>query len=159
VVRGERNNDKEHDMKAKTLLVATAAIGLLTLAHAGAQNATSRQMTSGDQTGAAGKRIRITYENLTTGQTFSPSVFVTHNASAPPLFKDGEKASFGLMRIAEEGNAGPFLSAEVVKKIGGPFGTAVQAISVAPGSKRSVDIEVTQSHPDAFGRVDAGDDQ
>jgi hypothetical protein len=84
---------------------------------------------------------------LTPSQVFSPSVFFSHNESAPPLFKEGEKASFGLMRIAEEGNAGPLLSAEIVKKLGGPFGTAVQAISTPPGAKRSVDIEVTKDHP------------
>lgn len=92
-------------------------------------------------------RVRITYENLTSGQVFSPSVFFTHNSSAPPLFKEGEPAVFGLMRIAEEGNAGPLLSAEIVKKIGGPYGTAVQGISTPPGAKRSVDIEVTRDHP------------
>jgi hypothetical protein len=63
------------------------------------------------------------------------------------LFKEGQPASFGLMRIAEEGNAGPLLSAEIVKKIGGPFGTAVQGISTPPGAKRSIDIEVTRNHP------------
>jgi hypothetical protein len=57
---------------------------------------------------------------------------MTHNSSAPPLFKEGEKASFGLMRIAEEGDAGPLLSAIVVKQIGGAFGTAVTAISTLP---------------------------
>jgi hypothetical protein len=51
------------------------------------------------------------------------------------------------MRIAEEGNAGPLLSAEIVKKIGGPFGTAVQGISTPPGAKRSLEIEVTRDHP------------
>ena len=93
------------------------------------------------------KRVRITYENLTDGQVFSPSVFMSHNASAPPLFKEGERASFGLMRIAEEGNAGPLLSAEVVKKLGGPFGAATQGISVLPGQKRTIEIEVTREHP------------
>jgi hypothetical protein len=51
------------------------------------------------------------------------------------------------MRIAEEGNAGPLLSAVVVKQIGGAFGTAVTAISALPGQTRSVDIEVDRDHP------------
>jgi hypothetical protein len=133
-------------MKSHSLLALITASGVLVSAGAFGQTSTSRQDSS-DAMANGGKRVRITYENLTKSQAFSPSVFVTHNSSAPPLFKEGQKASFGLMRIAEEGNAGPFLSAEVAKKIGGPFGTAVQGISTLPGHKRSVDIEVTQDHP------------
>jgi hypothetical protein len=132
-------------MKSRSALVAAC---LVTFAATGvfAQTATSRHESS-DASGAGAKRVRITYENLTTGQAFSPSVFITHNASAPPLFKMGEKASFGLMRIAEEGNAGPLLSAVVVKQIGAAFGTAVTAISALPGQTRSVDIAVDRDHP------------
>jgi hypothetical protein len=121
------------------------AFAVSAAASALAQTSTSSQQST--KAGDAGMRVRITYENLTTGQVFSPSVFFTHNSSAPPLFKEGEPAMFGLMRIAEEGNAGPLLSAEIVKKIGGPYGTAVQGISTPPGAKRSVDIEVTRDHP------------
>jgi hypothetical protein len=136
----------EFMMKRYPLFAAAAVTALFLTADAFAQTSTTRQ-DSVDAMANGGKRVRITYENLTKGQSFSPSVFVTHNSSAPPLFKEGEKASFGLMRIAEEGNAGPFLSAEVAKKIGGPFGTAVQGISTLPGQKRSVEIEVTRDHP------------
>jgi hypothetical protein len=125
---------------------ALALIALLCGGTAFAQTTTGSQGSS-EATMAGAKRIRITYENLTTGQSFSPSVFFTHNGDAPPLFKEGEPAVFGLMRIAEEGNAGPLLSAEVVKKIGGPYGTAVEAISALPGQKRSVEIEVDEAHP------------
>jgi hypothetical protein len=110
------------------------------------QTSTSNQQST-QANSVDAKRVRIVYENLTETQVFSPSVFFSHNSSAPPLFKEGQPASFGLMRIAEEGNAGPLLSAEIVKKIGGPFGTAVQGISTPPGAKRSIDIEVTRNHP------------
>jgi hypothetical protein len=103
----------------------------------------------GDDGAAAGngRRVRITYENLTAGQTFSPSVFFSHNRAAPPLFTLGQPASFGLMRIAEEGNAGPLLSATVTKSLGAAYGAAIQGISVLPGRSRSVELEVTPSHP------------
>jgi hypothetical protein len=123
----------ENIMKSKHLL-ATAAVTLLSTFA----NGTQAQDI---------KRVRITYENLTESQVFSPSVFFSHNASAPALFEPGEKASFGLMRIAEEGNSGPLLSAEVVKKIGGPFGYAATAVSTLPGSSRTVDVEVSRKHP------------
>jgi hypothetical protein len=133
-------------MRVHTLLTALATIALLSTEPVFAQTSTSRQESTSAMAAGA-KRVRISYENLTPSQVFSPSVFMTHNASAPPLFKEGQKASFGLMRIAEEGNAGPLLSAEVVKKIGGPFGTAVTAISTLPGQSRSIEIEVTANHP------------
>ena len=97
--------------------------------------------------GASPRTVRISYENLTSGQVFSPAVFMTHDRSAPPLFKEGMEASFGLMRIAEEGNAGPLLSAVVVPGITGPFGTAVTSIFTLPGQIRTVDVEVTREHP------------
>jgi hypothetical protein len=133
-------------MKPLCLLSAIAIIAALGMPQVSAQTSTSRQMTT-EAAASGAKRVRITYENLTDSQAFSPSVFFSHNASAPALFKEGQAASFGLMRIAEEGNAGPLLSSEIVKKMGGPFGTAVQAISTPPGATRSVDIEVTKDHP------------
>lgn len=123
-----------------TMPLALAALGALTTAATAlAQNA---PMMDG-----APRKVRISYENLTSGQVFSPAVFMTHDASAPPLFKEGMEASFGLMRIAEEGNAGPLLSAVVVPGITGPFGTAVTSISTLPGQTRTVDVEVTAQHP------------
>jgi hypothetical protein len=139
-------NEKDLLMKFPVLLAAATAVAMFSAVSGWSQNSTSRQGSSAGTDDNA-KRVRITYENLTSSQVFSPSVFITHNASAPPLFKEGEQASFGLMRIAEEGNAGPLLSAEVVKKIGGPFGTAVTAISTLPGQSRSVEVEVTRGHP------------
>ncbi|MEN3382550.1 MAG: hypothetical protein V7608_2594 [Hyphomicrobiales bacterium] len=128
------------------VLAAVAAMTVMTTGACFSQTSTSSQQST-QANSVDAKRVRIVYENLTETQVFSPSVFFSHNSSAPPLFKEGQPASFGLMRIAEEGNAGPLLSAEIVKKIGGPFGTAVQGISTPPGAKRSIDIEVTRNHP------------
>jgi hypothetical protein len=95
----------------------------------------------------AGKRVTITYENLTAGQVLSPSVFISHNKAAPALFVPGKPAPFSTMRIAEEGNAGPFLSAVVTKTFGGAFGSAAQGIAVQPGMSRTVELEVTREFP------------
>jgi hypothetical protein len=94
-----------------------------------------------------GRIVRITLENLTKSQALSPPVFVSHNDKAPPLFKEGEKASFGLMRIAEEGNAGPLLSAVVTKRIGEAFGAVGSGTSVLPGQSRVIELEVTREFP------------
>jgi hypothetical protein len=93
------------------------------------------------------KVVRISYENLTTGQIFSPSVFFSHNGSAVPLFTEGKKAPFGLMRIAEEGNIGPLLSEVVVHSIGGAYGSVVQGVSTLPEHSRNVELTVDPDHP------------
>jgi len=93
------------------------------------------------------KVVRISYENLTSGQIFSPSVFFSHNASAVPLFTEGKKAPFGLMRIAEEGNIGPLLSAVVVHSIGGAYGSVIQGVSTLPEHSRSLELTVDPDHP------------
>lgn len=119
-------------------LIATALLPATALAAEGDMGMT---------TASGGKRVRITVENLTTGQTFSPPVFLGHAASAPPLWTEGEKASFALQRIAEEGNNGPLLSGVVVKTLGGAFGSANQGISVPPGKSRTVELSVDAAHP------------
>jgi hypothetical protein len=53
-------------------------------------------------------RVRIT--DLTGGQPFSPPVIVTHSASTG-VFTVGERASFEIKEIAENGNNGPLLEA------------------------------------------------
>ncbi len=95
--------------------------------------------------GAAAFEVAVT--NLTTGQTFSPSLFATHNTAAPPFFRLGQPASFGLARIAEEGNPGPMSSAVVVPGLGGAFGQAVDEVSILPGQTRTVRVEATAAHP------------
>ena len=49
------------------------------------------------------KHYRVTIENLTTGQPFSPGVAVTHTQAAS-LFHVGSPASAGIRAIAEDGN-------------------------------------------------------
>jgi hypothetical protein len=130
-------------MRLKSLLAIALVSGVAASAPLGAVLAAPDDM--GHAPG--GKRIRITYENLTAGQVLSPSVFFSHNASAPTLFKEGEPASFGLMRIAEEGNAGPMLSEAVTKTVGGAFGAYIQGVSVQPGKSRTVELDVDPAHP------------
>lgn len=123
-------------------LAAGLAIGLLSAASALAQTAPATQDLK-----AGSKHIRITYENLTTGQGFSPPAFMSHNGSAPPLFKEGEKAAFGLMRLAEEGNPAPLLD-DAGKMMGKAIGMAATGLPTPPGKKsHAIEIEVTRDHP------------
>jgi hypothetical protein len=131
-------------MNRSHALVAALSLGLFSTTAAFAQ---SRPTADSMNAQGEGKRVRITIENLTTGQTLSPPVFVSHNAKAPTLFKEGEEASFGLMRIAEEGNAGPLLSAVVTKNIGDEFGAVGSGTSILPGQSRVVELEVTREFP------------
>ena len=91
-----------------TRLIIAAALG-------GAIAATAVVAQSDDT-----KRVRITYQNLTPGQGFAPSVFMSHNAGAPKLYAMGGKASFGLAQLAETGNVGPVVA-----------GTAAATVAVA----------------------------
>lgn len=95
---------------------------------------------------AGGKRIRITYENLTPGQVFSVGTFFSHIAGLPPLFAEGKPANFGVMRIAEEGNVGP-LTDEVALRIGGPYGSAVTPVNTPAGQTRTVELDVSAQYP------------
>jgi Spondin_N len=52
---------------------------------------------------SAEHQYRITIENLTTGQPFSPGVLVTHTKEVA-LFRVGQRASEGIRLIAEDGD-------------------------------------------------------
>lgn len=140
-------------MRIARVAPAAIALGLFATTSAMAQCvlATTAPAPSGPpmsmQVRGEGKRISITIENLTTGQAFSPPLFLSHNERAPPLFQEGQKASFGLMRIAEEGNTGPLLSEVVATKIGSVYGSIGMGGSVLPGGKRVVEIEVSSEFP------------
>ncbi len=95
---------------------------------------------------AGPKLIRITIENLTTGQGFSPSFFASHTADAAPLFKVGEPASAALTAVAEEGNIGGFGGA-AAGAIGTTFGDAALAIHTPPGGTRESYVTVDAEHP------------
>ena len=71
---------------------------------------------------------------------------MSHDGSAPALFKEGEKASFGLTQLAEEGNPGP-LAGEAGKMMGKSVGMAKVAQPVMPGMKDMLEIEVSREHP------------
>jgi hypothetical protein len=132
----------------KLLLSLMATAGMLAGSAALAQTAPNADSANAP---GRGHMVRITLENLTKSQTLSPPVFVSHNDKAPPLFKEGEKASFGLMRIAEEGNAGPLLSEVVTKRIGEAFGAVASGTSVLPGQNRVIELEVTREFPKISG--------
>lgn len=91
------------------------------------------------------KYVRITFQNLTTGQPFSPSVFVTHG-DGTSVFKLGEKASPMLVPIAEGGNIG-MLSVAAAKGLGADYGAASAAIHTLPGQTRTIEIAVDEKHP------------
>jgi hypothetical protein len=90
--------------------------------------------------------VRITFENLTASQPFSPPAFLVHNAAVPPLFVEGQPASFALQRLAEEGNTGPLITG-LVPSLGGALGWSVSRLSTFPGQRRSLVVTVTKGYP------------
>jgi hypothetical protein len=126
-------------MFPRSILFSTALLLVGTALPTLAQEQTSSAMEGV-------KRVRIAYENLTTGQTFSPSVFVSHDESEPPLFAEGEAASFGIMRLAEEGNPAP-IADQAVQKISGSVGSVFIALPIGPGGTRALEIDVDADHP------------
>lgn len=133
-------------MRRHPILAATLSLAMLPAGAALAQTPPSRGSGSEAMPDGA-KHVRITYENMTTGQGFSPPAFMAHNVSAPPLFKMGEKASFGLMRLAEEGNPAPLLD-EAGKMMGQSIGMAATGLPTPPGRKsHEIDVMVTRDHP------------
>ncbi|MCW5695259.1 MAG: spondin domain-containing protein [Bauldia sp.] len=114
-----------------SLAVALAASGLTAFAQ--------------DMAMDQARLVKITIENLTTGQNFSPSFIVSHGA-ATRLWALGETASDPLVAVAEGGNVGPF-SGEAAGTIGSAFGDAVIAVHTPPGGTRTVYVTVTESHP------------
>jgi hypothetical protein len=77
-----------------------AVAGLVPLLMVGAQApATAR--------GSELHTYRVTLENLTHGQPFSPPIAATTRRSAPHMFQDGQFGSKELESIAEDGNEVP----------------------------------------------------
>lgn len=96
--------------------------------------------------GSGTKRVRITYQNLTSGQAFSPSVFMAHSAAAPRLFAPGAKASFGLAQLAEGGNVGPIAGMAGMMK-GKAVGNSTIGLPTAPGKTGVVVLDLDARHP------------
>jgi Spondin_N len=81
--------------RSKTLAaVATAAAALAAASPAEAKRADT---------------FEVTFTDLTSGQPLTPAVAATHRGS-DELFRVGDRASFGLKEIAENGNNAPMLS-------------------------------------------------
>jgi hypothetical protein len=120
-------------MRHSRTLIAAALAGAL---------ATSAVFAQGSGT----KRVRITYQNLTSGQAFSPSVFMSHNGSAPQLFGMGTKPSPGLARLAEDGNVAP-IADMAGKMMGRVVGTSDIGLPTMPGGTGMVELTVDRDHP------------
>ena len=120
-------------MRISRILFATALSGALVSSLVVAQ-------------GSGTKKVRITYQNLTTGQAFSPSVFMSHNGSAPRLFGMGVKASPGLARLAEDGNVAP-IADMAGKMMGRAVGASDIGLPIMPGQTGSVEVTVDRNHP------------
>jgi hypothetical protein len=56
------------------------------------------------------REYRVTITGLLTGQPFTPPVVATHEGNGV-MFEVGDRASFGIKEIAENGNLGPELAA------------------------------------------------
>jgi hypothetical protein len=132
---------------ARSLSLAVSAIVL-----AAASGSAVAQMAAAPMGGmapaSADKRlIQVTIENLTTGQNFSPSFFVSHNASRTPVFEVGATASEALWSVAEGGNIGPFSSAAAGALASGEIGDAVVPVHTPTGATRTFYITVDAEHP------------
>ena len=123
-------------MRKISYLLLAAAGGALTIPAVLAQS----------MGGADTRRVRITYENLTTGQAFSPSVFMSHNSSAPPLFTMGGRASHGLARLAEDGNVAP-IADMAGQMMGRSTHHSMIGLPTMPRRTTTVEVEVSRSHP------------
>ncbi len=66
--------------------------------------------TSAMATGKGTITYRITIQNLTAGQAFTPPVVAIHNSRAD-VFTTGEPANEGVRQIAENGDLGPLVNA------------------------------------------------
>src|SRR5687767_1372512 len=89
-------------LKKYSLLIAPALLAVLAFAG----TASTSQASDDDNL----RTYRVTIENETDGQPFSPGVAATHRRSVS-LFEVGDKASPGIEAIAEDGNQGPAVTA------------------------------------------------
>ena len=92
------------------------------------------------------KTFRVTIENLTKGQPFSAPVFVTH-ALGMHLWQVGDKASFGVQRLAEEGNTGPLVGGLLMMNGGKNIGSVAGGFGIMPGHSASLMVTADPTHP------------
>ncbi len=86
---------------------------------------------------AAAHEYKITIDNLTGGQPFSPGVVITH-ARGTHLFEVGETASEGIRLIAENGDP----SAAIADLQDDPDVHAVQPTAAAVGPRGSLTVHI-----------------
>ena len=88
---------------------------------------------------------RVTVTNLTKGQIFTPAVFYSHNADAPPLFVPGMPASPELARLAETGGTGGLMNR---LRAEGASVLSVERLArfIRPGQSASIDIRFDAGH-------------
>lgn len=73
-------------------------------------NDPAARVSAAEQGATKARTYRITLENLTSGQVFSPGVAATHTKAAS-VWQDGSAASEGIRLIAEDGNELPAVAA------------------------------------------------
>lgn len=117
------------------------------IAPAGAQMAAQPPMMAADPGMQEPRLVRVTIENLTTGQNFSPAFVASHGDDMPPLFELGATASEPLWNVAEGGNIGPYSSAAASALSDGTIGDAVIGVHTPPGGTRTFYITVTEADP------------
>lgn len=93
----------------------------------------------------------ITLTNLTGpgptfGQQLSPPIFVTHN-DRYTMWRLGEPASFGMQRLAEEGNTGPLQVAFTLPFVGDSVGTIGLIPALLQGQTRSLTLTTDSAFP------------
>lgn len=95
-----------------------------------------------DGSAAPVRRYRVTIENLTGGQPFSPGVVVTHRPSVQ-LFTTGEPASPGVQAIAEDGD--PAIAAASLpgtRGVSGVVATAAPVFQLGGPGPSSLTLEI-----------------
>ena len=66
-------------------------------------NDNDNEADNANESSSAERTYRVTIENLTTGQVFSPGVIATHTKKAS-VWRNGDAASDGIRQIAEDGS-------------------------------------------------------
>lgn len=92
------------------------------------------------------KMFRVTITNLTKGQPLSGPLFLTHD-NALRLWQAGGKASFGIQRIAEEGNIGPAIHGAMMPEGGKAVGSVATQFGIMPGQSASLLVTADPKHP------------
>ncbi len=93
-----------------------------------------------------GHMVQVTYENLTTGQTFSPGGFVSHGVNKPTLFMDGAASSKPLQRMAEEGDPS-YIASKAAANLDRSIGDYYTSDDADPLGTVTLELMVDSQHP------------